>query len=148
MDILNKNKHLIFHFFILFNMKLYFSLSIICIFTLIGCKKHDDHSDTFSGNITFVSPQEGDTIHGANVQFQINATGNQAMHGWYYGIHDTLNSTLVYENDAHAHGESLSINELVTINLTDTTTLRIDSEFAIDDDGNSIKKSIYCVWIP
>lgn len=128
-------------------MKLYISLLLLASLSMISCNKHK-HSEAFSGSITFINPQDGDTLQGNSIQLQINATGNQAMHGWEYTIYDASSLDVLHDNEAHVHGENLSINEWINFNLTDTTALKIKCEFEIDDNGNSLEKTINCTWIP
>lgn len=112
-----------------------------------SCNKNKDKI-AFEGTISNITPKAGDTLSGSSFNLQINASANQELHGWYYAVYDSLTLDLLQENQAHLHSKSLSINELININLTDTTTLKISCEFATDDAGNNLKKTIYCKWIP
>lgn len=121
---------------------------ILVLLLAFGCKKKNKDSVTFSGNITEMIPTANDTLHGNPLHVQATAVASKELHGWYYVVYNAETLDVLHENQAHVHGTTLTLDEQVTLSLSDTTILKVEVEFATESADEHISKEILCTWIP
>jgi hypothetical protein len=118
--------------------------------SLTACKKdkstddshgHDDHATAV---ITITSPTENDTIQG---NFSVTGTivGTEDLHGYQVTVTNTLNDSIIYQNEVHDHLANFTINQAVTHVYTTYTPLKLDVVAALDHDGNTTTKTVHFV---
>lgn len=121
---------------------------ILVLFLAFGCQKKNKDNVAFSGNITEMIPAENDTLHGNPLHIKASAEASKELHGWYYAVYNAETLDVLHENQAHVHGNTLLLDEQVTLSLSDTTILKVVVEFATESADEHISKEILCTWIP
>ena len=119
--------------------------------SLTACKKdkstddnHTDHEDHPTAVITITSPHENDTIQG-NFTVMGTIVGTANLHGYQVTVTNTLNDSIVYQNEVHDHLAEFTINQAITNPFTVYTPLKLEVVTAIDHDGNTESKTVHFV---
>jgi hypothetical protein len=132
-------------------MKPFFITAILAgSISLTACKKDkstDDsheHEDHASVVITITSPNENDTIQG---NFSVNGTivGTENLHGYQVTVTNSLNDSIIYQNEIHDHLANFTINQAVNHTYSVYTPLKLEVVTALDHDGNTETKTVHFV---
>ena len=123
---------------------------LVSSISLTACKKDKatdestEHEDHPTAVITITSPNENDTIQG---NFSVTGTivGTANLHGYQVTVTNTLNDSIIYQNDVHDHLANFTINQAVTHNYTAYTPFKLEVVTALDHDGNTASKTVHFV---
>ena len=132
-------------------MKPFFITILISSLGLAACKKDkssvtndstgEDHPTAVT---TITSPSENDTIQGSfTVTGTITGTGN--LHGYQLTVTNTLNDSIIYQNEVHDHLADFTINQSVSHSFTTYTPLKLEVLTALDHDGHTSVKTVHFV---
>lgn len=131
-------------------MKFYlFILASTLCTALFSCKKDNNQSIPFSGNISINYPTENDTVTGGT-SFVVTATitANQEMHGYHIVVYNQNDQSVVYENQYHEHASTFAVSETVAHTLSTTTPLRLVIEGAGDHESEIFSKEVIFQYVP
>ncbi|MDF3026467.1 MAG: hypothetical protein K0S23_774 [Fluviicola sp.] len=132
-------------------MKTSFIIAILASsISLSACKKDKKTNSTTEEEnhptaiITITSPLENDTIQG---NFTVTGTidGTENLHGYQVTVTNTLNDSIIYQNEVHDHLADFTINQAVSQTYTTFTPLKLEVLVALDHDGNTAVKTVHFV---
>jgi len=132
-------------------MKPFFIVTILAgSLTFTACKKDkstDDSTETEdhpTAVINITSPHENDTIQG---NFAVTGTivGTANLHGYQVTVTNTLNDSIVYQNDIDDHVADFTINQAVTHGYTAYTPFKLVVVAALDHEGHTETKTVHFV---
>lgn len=109
---------------------------------LASCKKDKSPEDeVVSAVVTITNPHAGDTIQG---NFTLNGTivGTASLHGYQVTVTNTLNDSIIYQNEVHDHAADFTVNQAISHGFSNYTPLKLDLVVALDHDGNTTSKSV------
>ncbi|AEA45299.1 hypothetical protein [Fluviicola taffensis] len=131
-------------------MRTFFITTIlVSSLSFTACKKEkkteeeSEHEHT-TALITITSPNENDTIQGDFVVTG-SITGTDNLHGYQITVTNTLNDSIVYQNEVHDHLADFTINQAVAQPYTTFTPLKLEVVVALDHDGNKENKVVHFV---
>lgn len=108
-----------------------------------SCKKDKSTEDeAVSAVVTITNPHDGDTIQG---NFNVTGTivGSASLHGYQITLTNTLNDSIIYQNEVHDHAADFTVNQAVSHGFSSYTPLKLDLVVALDHDGNTTSKSVH-----
>lgn len=133
-------------------MKPFFIITILASgLSLAACKKDKSVSidnpaeeDHPTAVITITAPAENDTIQG---NFTVTGTiaGTANLHGYQVTLTNTLNDSIIYQNEVHDHLADFTINQPVSHSFSTYTPLKLEVLTALDHDGNTASKTVHFV---
>lgn len=131
-------------------MKAFFITILASSLGLAACKKDKTTDGTSEEEnhptavITITYPSESDTIQGSfTVTGTIAGTGN--LHGYQVTVTNTLNDSIIYQNEVHDHLADFTINQSVSHSFSTYTPLKLEVLTALDHDGHTAVKTLYFV---
>ena len=110
-------------------------------FLLLACSKHkgDVEESIPQATVTYHSPMPNAVYHtGDTIPISITATATAEMHGYAVSIRNAADTSIVYFlKEAHAHGDSLMIDERWKDTLTSATNLQVALVLTLDHEGHT-----------
>lgn len=120
-------------------------LTAFALFSLLvfnACKK-DDHDHGNEATIEITSPTEGQQFHsGETMTIKATLTGKETLHGWKIEIRKKSDGTVLFSDDEHTHGKTLTVERTWVNNVTEHTDLVVEVFAQLDHDGKSTSKSV------
>jgi hypothetical protein len=123
---------------------IFFSFLVLTL--LASCKDEHSHEPVNPDTVvlTLNSPKAGD-VFGATDTVKIrgsvtNTTGAE-LHGYSITLKKNTDNTILFNKTQHAHGATLSFDEIF-VNNNQNSTITLEISVAIDHDGNKTNKNI------
>ena len=125
---------------------------IFSVFTLVlalvlftACKKENKSTAT----INFSEPMANDSLQlGESLHVEGSISGTGELHGYTLSITNKTSGTLIYTGTVSDHKDAYAFHEHWVNNVTDTSTIEVLVEVALDHDGNKTSKNITCIALP
>ncbi|MDR0803074.1 hypothetical protein [Fluviicola sp.] len=122
----------------------------ICFFLVIltgslglaSCKKDkSSKNEPVSAVVMITNPHDGDTIQG-NFTLTGTIVGTANLHGYQITVTNTLNDSIIYQNEVHDHAANFTVNQAINHGFSNYTLLKLDLVAALDHDGNTTSKKV------
>lgn len=122
------------------NLKYAFPIIILLIATISVFSCKNDKEETEAENhatISIYAPTEGAVFaKGDTVKVDAKGVGELELHGWQVQIKKKASGEVVFEDDAHEHGDSLHIVKQWINNVTEHTDMQLIFSVALDHEGH------------
>lgn len=79
---------------------------------------------------------------GEVVAIKATLTSKESLHGWQVVIRKKADGTVLFDESAHVHGLTLTIDQSWTNNLTEHTDLELEVFAQLDHDGTKTSKVV------
>ncbi len=121
------------------------TLGLLATVTLFAtsCKKDDPKPDERQSIVTISTPTEGEKFA---PQATVNITGeiksSDELHGYQVVIRKKSDNSIVFEQNKHTHGTTVTINETWINDLHGHNDMELEVIGVLDHDGNTISNKV------
>lgn len=105
---------------------------------VFSCKNDKEETEAKNhATITIHSPSAGAVFaKGDTIEIDADAVGELDLHGWQVQIKKKASGEVVFDDDAHKHGETLHVEKQWINNVTEHTDMQLIFSVALDHEGH------------